>query len=190
MRRLVTKADRLECRAAYIPAGAVKLVPKGIAAEFYLYEVDGRPCAMCFIGTAARPAWRYSFRKPEDRERRIAEQIDSAAKHAAYSAAAQKERAAPSKINIGHIFVTCWGYDQTNREFYKVIETRGTRTIIVREVGQIRNETGWHRGNTVPGEQLVGEPITVRVTYGSRVKIDGHHASLWDGRPVDWSADH
>lgn len=88
-----------------------------------------------------------------------------------------------------------WGYDQTNREFFKVLEKKGERTLIVQEVEQIdasRGDEGWMCGKALPGEELKkgSKPYMVRVTGADHVKIEGHYASLWDGKPANWTSYH
>ncbi|MBK8009587.1 MAG: hypothetical protein IPK23_15045 [Rhizobiales bacterium] len=60
---------------------------------------------------------------------------------------------------IGDIFRTCWGYDQTNVEFFELVALRG-KTGVLRELKQERVEEGWARGKCVPlpGEYIC-EPI-------------------------------
>lgn len=36
-------------------------------------------------------------------------------------------------VHIGDIFYACWGYDQTNYDFYQVVALRGKHTAVVRE---------------------------------------------------------
>ncbi len=189
--RLDTVEKRMEWRAAYVPKDAMKITPKGFDAVFYVYE-GHKPCAMFFKGTAAKPVWRYSFRTEADRAKRIAEEIKALQDRKAFQAANGLDRMKPHGLEIGHILVTCWGYDQTNREFFKVIEVPGPRTVILQEVEGIdasNGKEGYMQGQSVPGETFKGEPIKCVANYGS-VKPEGHYASLWDGKPVSWTAYH
>lgn len=36
-------------------------------------------------------------------------------------------------VHVGDIFYACWGYDQTNYDFYQVVALRGKHTAILRE---------------------------------------------------------
>lgn len=195
MMRLMTKEDRQQYRAAIVPKGAVKVVPKDVAAEFYLYENSGRPSAMCFIGTSGKPSWRYWFPSVEARAKRIAQQIESLKVRAKGKAEQAKSASQPHSFEVGHHLVTCWGYEQTNREFFRVIEVKGPRTIVVQEVETIDTSpanSAWATGSKVPGENFAkgSKPLTLRTSYGNSVKPEGHHASLWDGKPASWTAYH
>ncbi len=195
-KRLMTKEDRMMARKAFIRPGWVKVQPKGLDAEFYLYEGYGKFFAVCFIGSAGRPAWHYSYRTLAARDGAISRQIESLQSSAKYKAErAAKSKALACKIEVGHILVTCWGYDQTNREFFKVVEKKGERTLIVQEVEKIdasRGDEGWMCGQVLPSETLKkgSEPYMVRVSGADHVKIEGHYASLWDGKPASYSSYH
>jgi hypothetical protein len=196
--RLQTKARRIEARAAYVKnflKGATKVSFKGLDAEAYLFpsQIGGKPAACFFAGNSAKPLWRYHFPNEEQRARRIAGQVEALKARAESTAKRKAEASTPSKIEPGHILVTCWGYDQTNREFFKVIAKRGARTLVVQELQQVDATTAgapWMTGKALPGEEFRkgSKPYTVRVSHGSNVKIEGHYASVWDGRPVDWTA--
>lgn len=67
---------------------------------------------------------------------------DEFAAYAAYRAACEKPTQNEEGVHVGDIFYTSWGYEQTNVDFYQVIELRGRHTAIISEIrGQIR-ETG------------------------------------------------
>lgn len=190
----MTKEDRTQARAAFVRPGWVKVQPKEVEAEFYIYEMAGLFYAVCFIGTAGKPAWHYRYKTAGARETAMAQQIESLKAAAKYKADRKAEaKAQACKLDVGHILVTSWGYDQTNREFFKVIEKKGERTLVVQEVEQIDASTGDEppmTGKSLPGEAFAkgSKPYTVRVTSGSHVKIEGHYAALWDGKPASWTA--
>jgi hypothetical protein len=80
-------------------------------------------------------------------------------------------------IDVGDVFVSSWGYEQTNVDFYKV--TRKTRAMI--ELSPIpavsKGETGWASDRVGPyldGEP--GAPIGLRrpkaYTYGGKIHIN------------------
>lgn len=193
MHRLMTKEDRMAARKGFIRPGWVKVSPKGLDAEFYLYEKAGKFYAVCFIGSAGRPAWHYSFKSLANRDGYLSRQFESLQTSAKYKAERKASAAAPCKIEVGTILVTCWGYDQTNREFFKVIDKKGKQTLIVQEVEQISANTGDEpamTGKSLPGEAFAkrSKPYTIRVSHGNHVKIEGHYASVWNGLPVSWTA--
>lgn len=42
-------------------------------------------------------------------------------------------------VKVGHVFVSQWGYEQTNVTFYQVISLHGKQTVCVREIGAYSN---------------------------------------------------
>lgn len=99
-KRLMTKEDRVMARKAFIRPGWVKVQPKGLDAEFYLYEMAGKFYAVCFIGSAGRPAWRYSFKKLASRDGYISRQIESLQSSAKYKAERKASASQPCKIEV------------------------------------------------------------------------------------------
>ena len=44
-------------------------------------------------------------------------------------------------VNVGDIYVCSWGYDQTNIDYYKVVNVKN-KTVNLVSIGQTRNYTG------------------------------------------------
>lgn len=180
-------------REFFIPAGAVKIADKGSDAVAYVYTSgQGLPAAMVFFGKQTKPVLRNAFRTEAQREKHVRAYFDARRAAAGRKAASKAETAAwVHTYKAGDIFNTCWGYEQTNREFFQVVETRG-KHLILREIAQTRQETSWAAGfcEPVPGK-FIGEPIRRLATkYGVKIQ-DGRTASLWEpGTRVSWSATH
>src|SRR5207245_2848035 len=90
-------------------------------------------------------------------------------------------------LKVGDILSTCWGYDQTNVEFYAVTRVSGRRTWI-REIAADYEQTGFMSGKTWPSMPIrfVGEE-TMHIaqgqgTSGAGIKIQHHYAHLETGR--------
>lgn len=159
--------------------------------EVYLYETvsarDMKPRygAVVFAGKAQKPLWHYMYPTEARRDEKIAETIKARRgirKRKETEAAAKKAYRHDHKV--GDIFDTSWGYDQTNVEFFQVVEVKGS-DLIVREIAQrgIGNPGGSSMSDRVVGipGQFIGKPIRIRPTHGGGVKIEGHYASKWDG---------
>ena len=181
----MTKAERIESRAAWIPDGARKVSMKNGAAVFYLYERSGKPCARCFIGSAGKPAWRLQFRSEAQRAARIEEQISSLnARDAAKAARVAK----PHSLGVGVILSASWGYEQTNVDFYEVVRVIGKTMVEIEKIGT-QSASDETTGNSmadyaVPDpERRTGKITRHRVSNGA-VRIASYcTAYVWDGRP-------
>jgi hypothetical protein len=100
---------------------------------------------------------------------------------------------------VGEILHTCWGYDQTNIEYFEVVELRG-KHVILRELAQERTATGFDQGNCAPiAGKYVGEPIR-RLAQERGIKIDDCRTAFRSAtttvagvevhKPLGWSAGH
>ena len=98
---------------------------------------------------------------------------------------------------IGKIFYSSWGYEQTNIDFYKVIEvSKSGKTITLQKVGSVIVEVDGYCVEEVVANPTkeIGQPLTnrrltdngrggliVNVSERSDYKI---YAYEWDGRPL------
>jgi hypothetical protein len=81
-------------------------------------------------------------------------------------------------IEIGDIFYSSWGYDQTNIDFYKVIK-KTAKMIEIREIGQVYMES-----NSSMSEYVVADPENELFKYDwvSPDKIE----KGWEKVEVPW----
>ena len=81
----------------------------------------------------------------------------------AYATDVTKVEQPKPKVNVGDIFVCSWGYDQTNIDYYKVMEVKN-KSVVVAPIGQDRIYTGHMQGecNPVPN-QVSDKRITKRI---------------------------
>jgi len=173
--------------------GSKSITIDGINAECFLYMNDsGQPCACCYKGKSDKSKFRYRYidtfhaveaingflqmieaKQESDRLYKI-EQL-------------QKKKEIFKQVEVGSIFVSSWGYDQTNVDAYQVIEKKGTATVILREIGLNIIENSDH-GNmscsVLPDKDSFlekSEPFEKRVN-GYGITMNSYStACLWDG---------
>jgi len=75
-------------------------------------------------------------------------------------------------VNIGDIYVTSWGYEQTNIDYYKVVSVKN-KTVNLVSIGQTRNYTGSMQGECMPDPSVVGTKI-----YTKRMINNGDSVSF------------
>lgn len=94
------------------------------------------PIAIAFNGKASKPIWHYKFSNMDDLDSYVNKSIENAKAREQSKAdrKAQRKLTSEHDIKIGDIFYTSWGYDQTNTEFYEVVNVRGSR-IDLKEIG-------------------------------------------------------
>lgn len=101
-------------------------------------------------------------------------------------AATKRQQQDISALQVGAVFSSSWGYEQTNVDFYRV--TKVTRaTITLEQIDSCYQATGPLTGQVTPDLDSPGrKPITRRLRHiGGSVRINSFaRAHLWDGRPM------
>jgi hypothetical protein len=187
-------------REFYIPKGALKVAHKAVAAEVYLTDLisakSGKFIAMGFFGKAQKPTFHYSFPTAEKRAAYVikwfASCVESVERKAKRKAEEKAKLAQGHSLQVGHILVSSWGYEQTNVSFYQVVELVGKQSVKLRSVGKNNTDFGWaghDTGHAIPAiDEFCGEAFIKRVKDNG-VRIESfEYARLWEGKPVGWTA--
>lgn len=186
-----SKEYRTALRAASIPTGdnVSKIELKDGSAVVYVWTVAGKPYATGFRGTAGHAEFYYSFKSDDARRDFVTRWLDRVRMAQADKASRRAEKSAwKNPLKVGDILYTCWGYDQTNVEFFAVTRVSGRRTWI-REIARDYEQTGFMSGKTWPAMPIrfVGEEM-LRIAQpsgkdGVYIKINNSaNAHLEDGR--------
>lgn len=173
-------------RESFIPKGSTKIADKASDAVAYVYTTRGdRPAAAVFFGKQAKPVFHYSYRSEAERERCIrktfADRQATGTYRQEYRDKSKAEaEAMRAKVQVGDIFRTSWGYDQTNVEFFEVTEVRGAYATL-REIACASHSAGMGSDRVVAqsGSYLAprydgddrGKPIR-RLIQAGHIKID------------------
>lgn len=91
------------------------------------------------------------------------------------------------KMELGAILVSSWGYEQTNVDFYVVVEMTAKMVKLLPLLKKSRQEDGFQSmaGTTTATKEtnFRGEILKKKIQTGDYVKIESYsHAHLWDGR--------
>jgi len=159
----------------------------------YTADGEGRFYLHIFAGKALRMLPRVSgwYRAENARANVIERFKQSRAKH--HTAKLLRHQAAkqPHTLKVGDVLNTCWGYEQTNVDFYEVVAISGV-VVTLREIAASIMNTGFMCGEALPCPgQFIGEPIRRRARASNHVKIHSSaNAFPWNGRPqyVSWYA--
>lgn len=174
-------------RTFYVPKehrDEAPITPEGTDLAIWTWDEGGRLYGVAFAGKSNKPLWNYRFRDDAQRQRQIDESTNSRRLTLENKTKRiQERREYQHPYKVGDIFDTSWGYDQTNVEFYQVVEVRG-KSIIVREISERTDSSHQGAEYVVPvKDSFTGPPIRILPT-SSGVKIEGHYGSLWNGKPV------
>lgn len=147
-----------------------------------------------YAGARTKPDFWHRFSNEKARARRVTEFFADRRGMAEYQAKKKAERTAslaqPHKLAVGHLLYSTWGYEQTNADFYKVLRLVGARSVeLVKVAANTTHEGANYTGTAIPGEATIGDPFVKRVGIHDSVRLTSYSsASLWDGRPIAWSA--
>lgn len=175
----------------YIPEGYTKYEPSlGDYKKdlFECYVSLEKITAIFYIGRQSKPNWHYKFSSVEKMEERIAKTIYNLMSWEDMKYERKQERKnALINVRVGQIYVSSWGYDQTNVNFYQVIEKKNSKFKIVEIAKRYCGEapSGSMSDYVVPvRDNFIGEPIwksgfKIRCGYLSETKDDQKHFCSW-----------
>jgi len=169
-------------RQSFIPPQAVKLSDKFSSAVAYVYTTrTDKPAVLLFHGKRQKPDRHFSYQNVTMRTKAIINYFKAIQQ--AEQVRKDRQKQTPTLV-VGDILNTCWGYDQTNREFFEVIAVKG-KSVTVREIAQVRVSTGDMTGKCAPQSgEYIGKQIR-RLCRGDTIKIDDvRYASKWNTRTV------
>ena len=187
----------IHTRDAYRPKSyTLKIFKEALGIEIYIVdrEVGGRKTyeAVGWTGKQQiKPAINHYYRTPESRQEAIERTVRGTIE--AYQRRRQRivERNQPHDFQVGDILTGSWGYDQTNVEFFQVIEVPSAQYVVIRELAQRRETTGYDQGNCEPApDTFIGEPLRRKVIDGCVRLHSSCRLSKWDGRRRSWSSYH
>lgn len=142
-------------RDFYRPAGLTPAL-EDAALGVEVYHID-ETCAKAFAGKSAKPAFYIRFRSIQQRNEHVAKWLDGVRAEAARKAAAKAAKKTwQHGLAVGDVFVSSWGYDQTNIDHFQIVSVHG-RVVEVLELQQERHATGDMQGTCVP---LLGQYAT------------------------------
>lgn len=165
------------------------------------YNVEaesGKVGAKAWSGKADKPAWYYSFRNVVRAEAYVAEYIMrvAASEHSrdqrtASKAAARASLKASDHYAVGDVIYNSWGYDQTNIDWYQVVEVKA-KSIVIREIaGNSNDHGGPSGGRTAPRRNdFCGKPMLKPLDEEGRISFKHGAGSKWDGKAKSCSSYH
>ena len=155
---------------------------------FFVYRNVNNDIVAAYLraGKTSKLSWHYRFKSPEqlkshiDKEKRYIDNYIATQESYAIKTLEKKK-----SFIVGQILTSSWGYEQTNVDFYKIIERSGDTVTIQKVKSIITEESSYYSGKVIPfAEQTVGEPFRKRINkYGSITLTSYSNAYLWDGTP-------
>lgn len=141
------------------------------------YEKEGVPCAMLFRGKAQKPTAWHRFQTEERRTAFIEKFFQEIQQNIEWKRKRKEEAAkelekAYGGLEVGAIFSSSWGYEQTNVNFYQVVEIRG-KNLTIQEIGQkiVSESVGSEMVAPAP-EKKIGKTFTKRLNSTGGLTIE------------------
>jgi len=180
-------------REFYIPKGSKEIKAAKTDAVAYINDyADGtKYTAMVFGGKRSKYDKYYGFKNKEARDNYVIKYFtdqENAALAKKKRAEQKKTQAKENQVNyqVGDILVSSWGYDQTNIDWYQVIDRTNKMATIQPIAGCVKDVhcNGAYESVVPARDNFKGKPIKRLVgPYG--IKINSfQHASLWDGHAM------
>lgn len=175
----------------YIPENAKEITKGDLNAVAYTYEnTNGALYALAYSGRRNKPDFHYRYSNEQKREEAISnffKRIETNSQYKKELKARQKELRGEflEKIQIGSLFATSWGYEQTNVEWYQVTNVKGC-SVYLRQIAADITPNGYMSGDSKPvKDTFIGEEFK-RIVRGASIRID----EVVNAYPSDGSSRH
>jgi hypothetical protein len=179
----VASAADLRRASRYVPPNSTAI--EHPLATCYVHDTARGFAAIGYVGNAGKRAFYESFRTAEQRDKRVADFFAGLEATKAMRAGFKAEREKPHTIKVGDIIHHSWGWEQTQCDFYQVLEvTAHGATIQAITAQSLEGSDGFMSDRRLPvRDDFHGEPLKVRISGHNYVTTLPHgSAGLWDGQ--------
>lgn len=170
-----------------IPANATAYRCKTAPGIVYVYtSKSGALCAKGFSGKRGKCDWHHSYPSQAHLEDKVTRYFQALTeRQERKTREAEKAKSGRRGVEVGHVLVSTWGYDQTNVDYYQVTKLIGKTMVEIRKIGTERIEaTGWASDKVMPAiDDFRGNPLRRKCVNGAVNVDDVCRAYLWDGKP-------
>ena len=175
-----------EIRRQYAPQGSLVIRPHNTDAIVFLFERNGKPCAIAFSGKRTKPDLHYRYNNTARRNQALTDYVANLKAHRERKSDRRAtEKAFRHTLKVGDILHYSWGYDQTQCEFYQVIGATEF-SVTIREIvaESVKGSEGFMADSRVAvPDRFVGQEMKKRVQIGNVLSMPHGCATVWDGRP-------
>ena len=153
------------------------------------YTSNGFPCVAIFGKRDKKSSYHYSFNNESQRDEFILQRKKSAdndAERAEISLKKGIEQA--EKMTVGTILYSDWGYEQTNIDFYVIVDRVGI-TVTLQQIGGVRKYSSDMSGTVTPDiDKKIGEPFKKRINKYGCISLESYSSAyIYDGKPKMFS---
>ena len=143
-----------------------------------------------FSGKRTKPDFNYRFPNKDRMDKYLVNYFEGLLKSKERKIRDREDRKIKAKeevlkYEVGTILYSSWGYDQTNVDFYQIVEKKGQTVVLKRIACESIEQNGWASDSVVAVKDsfLDREPIKKRIgAYG--ISLSSYSgAYIWDGKP-------
>ena len=187
-------------RDYYIRPNAMKIADKHSTAVVYVHtdthgftDKNGNKTTyvVAFQAKRQKPDHNYRFPKgPKAAERWVKEYFEGVQAHEQAKADYEARKDAEAdQVEVGGIYYTSWGYDQTNVDFYQVVE-RTAKMVKYIALGKSVYDTKCPTADTCVADPMIkGKEIYTAKINGNGWRVSSfEYAMPWDGKPKHQTA--
>ncbi|MCT2410011.1 hypothetical protein NZD88_20845 [Chryseobacterium antibioticum] len=144
---------------------------------------------IAFKGRSTRPSYYYFLSEPNREESLNITKARIKSNHEKKVKYLENKKIESDLISVGTILYSSWGYEQTNINFYIVLNRKNT-VVTIQEIGKHKEFEGRDYGTCTPNiNNKIGEPFQKRITKHASIKINEvEDASKYDGSKIHWSS--
>lgn len=181
-KQLEAAEKRRTARRSRVPANAIEHDARtGDGSVYFTWQARNMPAVAVFLGRRTTREWAYSFPDQQRADERVKAWIEAHRLRLATEAELRKRHS----LQLGQILYACWGYEQTNIQFYQVIAVRGA-VVDLHELSKDRTPTGDMTAKVRPiVDSFVGAPLHSKRPNGhNTIAVNGHRLYPWDGQTL------
>lgn len=79
-------------------------------------------------------------------------------------------------VQVGDLYFTSWGYDQTNVEFFQVVDRPTPAKATIRQIGKISEDAGYMCANVWPKvNDFIGPEKTCLIDHNANIRNAGNY---------------
>lgn len=182
--------ERVMPRNSHIPTSVKATIydPKGTDLDIrsYVDPIGKFLVGIVWQGKSQKPLWKYRFNSQNQLDNRIQQTISSRKNSLEEKANRRRKRVEyQHSLKVGTILYSSWGYNQTNVDFYEVVELVGDKSVKIRKIDKTgrSNGVGQNLVKPIPGK-FISSAILKRVGFNNSINLSSYAgASVWDGQP-------
>lgn len=156
------------------------------------YTKSGKPVVAIWETRSHRTTYHYSFDDADRLFQFIEQRKQQADKREAQKLEQEKKYAEEKKAFVpGAILYSSWGYEQTNIDWYVILE-RKNDFVTIQQIENVKTyDNGFNdRGDCTPDVNTkIGEPFRKKITKYASINLEPYIGCwLWDGKSKAWSS--